>query len=85
MLNNKQAGTLLQRRLLSQVLEVLWRSALLTAGLTLLFYLFRPETFEFADVWISFVAVITVASIGKFFSLLIAAARYRNRHDDDEG
>jgi len=85
MLDNKQSRTVLQRSLLSHVFEVLWRSALLTAGLTLFNYLFRRETFELADVWINLVALTFVVSIGAFFGLLMAAGRYRNGRDDNDG
>ena len=48
-------------------------------------YLFRRETFELADVWINLVAVTFVVSIGAFFGLLMAAGRYRNGRDDNDG
>ena len=85
MIDNKQSETLLQRSLLSHLLEVLWRSALLTAGLMLLKYLLRPQTLEFADVWISLVVFAAIVSIAKLLGLLMAAARYRNRPDDNDG
>lgn len=86
MLDNKQARALLQRSPLSYLVEILWRSALLTAVLALVDYLSRPKFFDFNDVWINLAVIVVFFSILQLLSLLLAAARYRDRFeksDDD--
>ena len=84
MLDHKQAGALLKRSLFSYIFEILWRSVLLTAVLSLVYYLDKPKSFAFADVWITFIVVTGFQSILTFFGLLAAAGRYRKRPKDGD-
>ena len=67
------------RGLFSHLAEILWRSALLTAFLTLGFYFLNPAHVDVADVWVTFVAVLIMHAVITFFGLLLAAGRYRKR------
>jgi hypothetical protein len=79
MLDNKQAQALLGRSLVSYGFEILWRSALLTAALSLVYYLDKPKAFTFSDIWITFIVVAVFHTILILMGLLLAVGRYRKR------
>ena len=82
MLDNKQAQALLKRSVVSYAVEILWRSALLTAALSLVYYLDKPKAFTFSDVWVTFIVVAVFHTILILMGLLLAAGRYRKRPKD---
>ena len=86
MIDNKQAGDLLKRSLVSYFWEILWRSVLFAVVLSAVDYFFRPKQFTFNDVVINLVFFVILNSIITIFGLLMAAGRYRKRPrgwDDD--
>ena len=86
MIDNKQAGALLKRSLVSYLWEVLWRSVLFALLLSAVDYFFRPKAFTFDDVVINLVFFVILNSIITLLGLLMASGRYRKRPrgwDDD--
>jgi low affinity Fe/Cu permease len=86
MLENKQAKALLGRSVASHAFEILWRSVLLTAVLSFVYYLDKPKAFSFSDVWVTLIVVAVFHTILTLIGLLLAAGRYRRRPkgwDDD--
>jgi hypothetical protein len=73
----EKAEALLGRGLFSHLLEILWRSAFLTALLVAVNYFFRPQTFDIEDVWVTFIICLIGFTIITFFGLLLAAGKYR--------
>jgi len=83
-MENNRARALLERGLVSHVQEILWRSALLAAALSIHSYSIRPKAFEFDFVFTTFVIISIGLLIIKFHSFLIAAARFRNRSPEPD-
>jgi hypothetical protein len=73
----ERAEAILGRGLFSHLLEILWRSAFLTALLVAVDYFFRPQAFDMEDVWSTFIICLVGFTIITFFGLLLAAGKYR--------
>ena len=86
MIDNKEAGALLKRSIVSYLWEILWRSVLFAVVLSAVDYFFRPKQFTFNDVVINLVFFVILNSIITLGALLMAAGRYRKRPKnwDDE-
>ena len=82
MIDNEQARRLLERSFLSYLFEVLLRSALLTAILTLINYWSRPKAFDWENVWTTFAIITGGLAFITFLGLAMAAFRYRHRSKD---
>ena len=78
-MDNKQAGALLKRSLVSYLWEIVWRSALFALGLSAVDYFIKPKTFTFNDVLVNLVFFLVLNSIIILLGLLMAAGRHRKR------